>query len=182
MIIKACRQHELLWLSRPLSLSAIALGKWSRWPPVSTKRWLYAFAGRPTLVFSYVGVHKGTSLMISSLLPQQCPAFLDYLSWIVRLMGVSGHAASALSVTASWICSPQHPLSLSNYHLAFFFLTRRFGKVQMVQSYCSTDTAAVWKNSQFILSESSNFQKWLKINPGVIVDVYDIKICSLVPD
>ena len=43
--------------------------------------WSFCFA-RP-----YVGVHRSTSLMTSSLLLQQCPACLIRLTWIVFVVG-----------------------------------------------------------------------------------------------
>ena len=44
-------------------------------------------AGRPTFAQPYVGVHRSTSLMSSSLLLQQRPACLVRLTWIVFVMG-----------------------------------------------------------------------------------------------
>ena len=41
----------------------------------------------PGLCSSMWGVHRGTSLMCSSLLLQQCPAYLVRLTWIVFVMG-----------------------------------------------------------------------------------------------
>ena len=48
---------------------------------------LYVRAGRPAFTRPYVWVHRSTLLMSSSLLLQQCPACLVYLTWIVFLMG-----------------------------------------------------------------------------------------------
>ena len=45
------------------------------------------FAGRPTLVCPYVGVHRRMSLIISSLLPQQCPTCLIRLKLMDYGMG-----------------------------------------------------------------------------------------------
>ena len=44
---------------------------------------MYVRAGRPAFARPYVGVHKSTSLMSSSLLLQQCLACLVRLTWIV---------------------------------------------------------------------------------------------------
>ena len=44
---------------------------------------MYVQAGRPAFARPYVGVHRSTSTMISSLLPQQCLACLVRLTWIV---------------------------------------------------------------------------------------------------
>ena len=65
-----------LTLSRHSSLSFIALGRSSGQQPVSSHScWMYVRAGRPAFARPYVGIHKSTSLMSSSLLLQQCPAF-----------------------------------------------------------------------------------------------------------
>ena len=56
--------------------------------PVSSQSCcMYVLAGRPALAQPYVGVHRSTSLMSSSLLLQQCPAFLIRLNCIVFVMG-----------------------------------------------------------------------------------------------
>ena len=77
-----------LTLSRHSSLSFIALGRSSGQHPVSSHScWMYVRAGRPAFARPCVGVHKSTSLMSSSLLLQQCPAFLVRLTWIVFVIG-----------------------------------------------------------------------------------------------
>ena len=77
-----------LTLSRHFSLSFIASGRSSGQHPVSSHScWMYVRAGRPAFARPYVGVHKSTSLMSSSLLLQQCPACLVRLTWIVFVMG-----------------------------------------------------------------------------------------------
>ena len=77
-----------LTLSRHSSLSFIALGRSSGQHPVSSHScWMYVRAGRPTFAHPYVGVHRSTSLMSSSLLLQQCPACLVRLTCIVFVMG-----------------------------------------------------------------------------------------------
>ena len=76
-----------LTLSRHFSLSFIASGRSSGLYPVSSHSyWMYVRAGRPAFARSYVGVHRSTSLMSSSLLLQQCPACLVRLTWIVFVM------------------------------------------------------------------------------------------------
>ena len=47
---------------------------------------MYVQAGRPAFARHYVWVHRGTSLMNSSLIPQQCAACLVHLAWIVFVM------------------------------------------------------------------------------------------------
>ena len=77
-----------LTLSHHFSLSFIAFGRSSGLHPVSSHSCcMYVLAGRPALARPYVGVHRSTSLMSSSLLLQQCPACLVHLTWIVFVMG-----------------------------------------------------------------------------------------------
>ena len=77
-----------LTLSRHFSLSFIASGRSSGLHPISSHScWMYVQAGRPAFAWPYVGVHRSTSLMSSSLLFQQCPACLVRLTWIVFMMG-----------------------------------------------------------------------------------------------
>ena len=73
-----------LTLSRHFSLSFIASGRSSGLHPVSSQSCcMYVRAGRPAFARPYMGVHRTTSLMSSSLLLQQCPACLVRLTWIV---------------------------------------------------------------------------------------------------
>ena len=73
-----------LTLSSHFFLSFIASGRSSGLHPVSSHScWMYVRAGRPAFARTYVGVHKSTLLMSSSLLLQQCPACLVRLTWIV---------------------------------------------------------------------------------------------------
>ena len=77
-----------LTLSRHFSLSFIASGRSSGLHPVSSHRCcMYVQAGRPAFAWPYVGVHRSTSLMSSSLLLQQCPACLVRLTCIAFVMG-----------------------------------------------------------------------------------------------
>ena len=77
-----------LTLSRHFSLSFITSGRSSGLHPVSSHSCcMYVRAGRPAFARPYVGVHRSTSLMSSSLLLQQCPACLVHLTWIVFVMG-----------------------------------------------------------------------------------------------
>ena len=77
-----------LTLSRHFSLSFIASGRSSGLHPVSSHSCcIYVRAGRPAFARPYVGVHRSTSLMNSSLLLQQCPACLVRLTCIVFVMG-----------------------------------------------------------------------------------------------
>ena len=77
-----------LTLSRHFSLSFITSGRSSGLHPVSSHSCcMYVLAGRPAFARPYVGVYRSTSLMSSSLLPQQCPACPVSLTWIVFVMG-----------------------------------------------------------------------------------------------
>ena len=77
-----------LTLSRHFSRLLIASGRSSGLHPVSSHSCcMYVRAGRPAFARPYVGVHRGTSLMSSSLLLQQCPACLVRLTCIVFVMG-----------------------------------------------------------------------------------------------
>ena len=70
------------------SLSFIASGRSSGLHPISSHSCcMYVLAVRPAFARPYVGVHRITSLMSSSLLLQQCPACLVRLTWIVFVMG-----------------------------------------------------------------------------------------------
>ena len=71
-------------LSRHFSLSFIASGRSSGLHPVSSHSCcMYVQTGCPAFARPYVGVHRSTSLMSSSLLLQQCPACLVRLICIV---------------------------------------------------------------------------------------------------
>ena len=77
-----------LTLSRHFSQSFIASGRSSGLHPVSSHSCcMYVRAGRPAFAWPYVGVHRSTSLMISFLLLQQCPACLVRLTCIVFVIG-----------------------------------------------------------------------------------------------
>ena len=103
-----------LILSRHFSLSFIASGRSSELHPVSSQSCcMYVLAGRPAFARPYVGVHRSTSLMSSSLLLQQCPACLVRLTWIVfviggrivgALWGVAARTYSILLVTFLYNC------------------------------------------------------------------------------
>ena len=76
-----------LTLSRHFSLSFIASGRSSGLHPVSSHScWMYVWASHPAFTRPYVGVHRSTSHMSSSLLLQQCPACLVRLlsEWWLR--------------------------------------------------------------------------------------------------
>ena len=75
-----------LTLSRHFSLSFIAFGRSSGLHPVSSHSCcMYVRTGRPAVAWPYVGVHRSTSLMSSSLLLQQCPACLVRLTLYIYI-------------------------------------------------------------------------------------------------
>ena len=82
------RARISLTLSRYFSLSFIASGRTSGLHPVSSHSCcMYVLAGRPAFARPYVGVHRSTSIMSSSLLLRQFLACLVRLIWIVFVMG-----------------------------------------------------------------------------------------------
>ena len=104
--------------SSDLSPSCIAPGRSSRLHPVFAQSWfMQVFAGRPILVCLLVRFHWRTSLLSSSLLPQQCLACFLRLGRFVRWK-VSGRTVSVLQHAASWICSEKHVAFLCSSHLA----------------------------------------------------------------
>ncbi len=83
---------RLARISLPLSLhvsqSFIAFGRSSGLHPVSSHSCcMNVRAGRPAFDWPYAGGHRSTSLTISSLLLQQCPACLVRLACIVFVIG-----------------------------------------------------------------------------------------------
>ena len=77
-----------LTLSLHVSLSFIAFGRSSGLHPVSSHSCcMNVRAGRPAFDWPYAGVHRSTSLTISSLLLEQCPACLVRLAYIVFVIG-----------------------------------------------------------------------------------------------
>ena len=94
-----------LTLSRHFPQSFIASGRSSGPHPVSSHSCcMYVLAGRPAFARPYVGVHRSTSLMSSSLLLQQCSACLVRLTWMFswweagsRIFGALWDVATRLS-------------------------------------------------------------------------------------
>ena len=87
-IQQLCRARISLTLFRHFSQSFITSGRSSGLHPVSSHSCcMFVRAGRPAFAQPFVGVHRSTSLMSSSLLLQQCPVCLVRLTWIVFVMG-----------------------------------------------------------------------------------------------
>ena len=145
-----------LTLSCHFSLSFIASGRSSGLHSVSSQSCRMSVrAGRPTFARPYVGVHRSTSLMSSSLLLQQCPACLVPQTWIVFVTGGRWPYSWCFVEFASRTCSILLAAFLCNCPLAFF--SGRFLSVQVVHPYYSIDTTAAWKKLRFILSDWSDF-------------------------
>ena len=145
-----------LTLSRHFSLSFIASGRSSGAHPVSSQSCcMYVRAGLHAFARPYVGVHRSTSLMSSSLLLQQCPECVVRLTWIVFVMGGRW--------PYSWCFSGCCLQDLYNIARSIFvylpsgFFFSRFVSVQVVHPYSSIDTTTAWKKLSFILSVRSDF-------------------------
>ena len=145
-----------LTLSRQFFLSFIASGRSSGLHPVSSHScWMYVRAGRPAFARPYVGVHRSTSRMSSSLLLQQCPACLVRRTWIVFVMGGRW--------PYSWCLVGCYRQDLFNFarsilvYLPSSFFSSRLVSVHVVHPYSSIDTTAAWKKLHFILSVRSDF-------------------------
>ena len=108
-----------LTLSRHFALSFITSGRSSVLHPVSSHSCcLNVRAGRPAFARPYVGVHRSTSLMNSSLLLQQCPACLVRLTWIVLWWEAGSHIVGALWGVTTKTCSILLAAFLCNWRLA----------------------------------------------------------------
>ena len=113
----------LAWVSLTLSchfsLSFIASGRSSGLHPVSSHSCcMHVRPGRPAFARPYVGIHRGTSLMSSVLLLQQCPACLVRLTWIVSWCEAGGRIVGALWGVATRTCSILLATFLCNCRLA----------------------------------------------------------------
>ena len=145
-----------LTLSRLFSLSFIASGRSSGLHPVSSHScWMYVRAGRPAFARPYVGIHRSTSLMSSSLLLQQCPTCLVRLTWIVFVMG--GRWPYSWCLVG---CCRQDLFNIARNILVWLpssFFSSRLVSVQVVHLYSSIDTTTAWKKLRFILSVRCDF-------------------------
>ena len=115
---------------------------------------------------SNIGVHMKISLRCSSSFPYAQYVLFISLGWFMR-WGVSGHTIN------SRICSKIAFSILVEFPSNF--LSMDLVKLQ-VQPYSSTDTATVWKNSSFILSERSDFH--VVIDLSIVVHV--LSVCMLI--
>ena len=135
-----------LTLSCHFSLSFIASARSSGPHPVSSHSCcMYVRAGRPAFARPYVGVHRSKSLMSSSLLLQQCPAYLVRLTLIVFFMGGRW--------PYSWCFCGVLPPGLVQYCSQHSCVIA----VQVAHPYSSIDTTTAWKKLHFLLSVRSDF-------------------------
>ena len=125
-----------LTFSRHFSLSFIASGRSSALHPISSHSCcMYVLAGHPGFAWPYVGVHRSTSLMSSSLLLQQCPACLVRLTWKVFLM-----AGRWLYSWCFVVCYCQDLFNIAHnilMQLPSSFFSSCFVSIQVVHPYSS---------------------------------------------
>ena len=142
-------------LSRYPSLSSIAPGRSSSLYPVSAQMYILVLAGLRAFARPCKGVHRGISLMSSSLILLLCPACLVRLTLIVFVMGVRWpHNCCFVG------CCLQNLFNIARsilVELPSSFFSIGFVSVHVVHPYSSIDTTAVWKKLCFILSVSSDF-------------------------
>ena len=101
-----------LILSRHPSLSSNASDWPSRLHPVSAhSSCMSVLAGRPAFVRPCEGVHGSMSLMSSTILLQQCPAYLVRLTWIVFVMSGKWPYRTCSILLAAFLCSCRQTFS-----------------------------------------------------------------------
>ena len=137
------------------SLSIIASGRSSGLHPASSQNCcMQVRAGRPTFARPYEGVHRSTSLMSSSQLLQQCPAYLVCLTFIVFVMG--GRWPYNWLFVGSCLQDLFNIARSILVQLPSSFFSIRFVSVYVVHPYSSIETTAAWKKLRFILSVRSD--------------------------
>ena len=141
---------------------------------------MYVRAGCPAFARPYVGVHRSTSLMSSSLLLQQCPACLVRLTWIVFVMG--GRWPYSWCLVG---CCRQDLFNIARsifVKLPSSFFSSRLISVQVVHAYGSIDTTAAWKKLRFILSVRSDFHMIESLSIAVHAFVSRVSMSFLVDE
>ena len=145
-----------LTLSRHFSLSFIASDKSSGLHPVSHIAAVCMFESVVLLLLGHMwGIHRSTSLMSSSQLLQQSPAYLVRLVWIVFVMG--GRWPYSWCLVG---CCLQDLFNIARSILVLLpssFVSSCFVSVQVVHPYNSIDTTAAWKKLRFISSVRNDF-------------------------
>ena len=142
-------------LSPPIPI-VHCFGRYSRLHPVSLQSCcIYVQVGRPAFARPCEGVHRSTSLTSSSLLLQQCSAYLVHLTLIVFVTG--GKWPYSCCFVG---CCLQDLLNIAHnilVQLPSSFFSIRFVSVHVVHPCRSIDTTAAWKKLRFILSVMSDF-------------------------
>ena len=138
------------------SLSPIAFDRSYSLHPTSVETCCkYVLIGHPTPACQCEGAHKRKSHMSSSLLFQQCLAYLVRLIWMVLQIG--GRWPYSCYFVG---CCQQDLFNMARIivvHLSSSLFSIRFVSVDMVHPYSSMDTTAAWKKLCFILSEWFDF-------------------------
>ena len=151
-------------LSRHPSLSSIIPGRSWRLHPVSAQSsCIQVLAGHPAFARPCEGVHRSMLFMSLSLLLQQCPTCLVHLTWIVFIMGLGGHTATALwgaayglpkeTVTAITMCYNQD--SLTRWRQTSLTLLLVFCKGDILAPISVHNLPRLWA------SNIDNGRKWL---------------------
>ena len=132
-------------LSLHVSLSFIAFGRSSGLHPVSSHSCcMNVRAGRPAFDWPYAGVHRSTSLTITSLPLQQCPARLVRLACIDFVIGVGGRTVCAVWGVAARTCSILLATFLYNCRRAssptviYIYIYWTFFYLQVLWVYCNS--------------------------------------------
>ena len=144
-----------LTLSLHVSLSFIVFGRSSWLHPVSSHSCcMNVRAGRPAFDWPYAGVHRSTSLTMSSLLLQQCPACLVRLACIVFVIwGWWPYSWRRVGCC----CQDLFNIALNILVKLPSSFSNRLVSVQVVHPYSSIDMTAAWKKLRFILSVRFDF-------------------------
>ena len=140
-----------LTFSRHFSLSLIASSWCSGLHPVSSHSCcMYVRAGPPAFARSYVGVHRSTSLMSSSLLLQQCPAHLVRLTCIVFVMGGRWPYSWCFGGVAARTC-------FQKFHSCLFC----FFNTNFMMSYKISNRSVMWIRKYSAVSKEKYSSRFL---------------------
>ena len=168
------------WISLTLSchpsLSSIASGKSSGQHPVSAESCcMKILAGRTAFARPCEGVHRSTSLMSSSLLLQQCPAYLVHLTLIVFVMG--GRWPYSCCFVG---CNLHYLFNIACNILVLLpssFFSKCLVSIYVVHPYSSNNMTTAWKNDNYLFTYIPTKSKWNAFSdsfllwPGVVAPV-----------
>ena len=137
----------LEWISLTFSLHT-SLSLNHSWDIFQTTSCVRAGFGRPTLAQPCEGVYRKISLLISSLLFQQCSISLVHLTWMVlEIWGKWPYSCCFME------CCFQDLFSIAQSVPVQFlssFFARCFVSIHMGYPYCSIDNTTAWLKSHFI--------------------------------